>query len=130
MTLRQFLFIMFVATVLCWMSFGMVVVNIDPFQGSTVGFLFFYASLFAALVGTISLKSFFFYRVFSKQDLPMFRLVKKSFRNGVFFALVLIGLLFLQMQQYLTIWNFTLCLIVVALIISFAVSAKPSLRSP
>lgn len=115
---------MIVATILCWVSFGMVVVNIDPFQGSAIGFTFFYVSLFFALLGSITLLSFSGYRLFSREGLPMFRYVKKSFRNGLFFSLVFTALAYLQIHAMLNLWNFTLVLVVVALLISFSVSTK------
>ncbi len=115
---------MLFATVLCWVSWGMVIINIDPFQGSIIGFSFFYVSLFFALLGSITLLSFLGYRVFSRAGLPMFRYVKKSFRNGMFFSAILLIAIYLQMHALLNLWNFTLFLLVVALIISFSVSTK------
>lgn len=115
---------MFFATILCWVSWGMVVMNIDPFQGSLIGFSFFYISFFFALLGTITLVSFMGYRLLSRAGLPMFRYVKKSFRNGLFFSVIGTAVMYLQIQSLLNLWNFTLFLLVVALIISFSVSTK------
>lgn len=126
MSLRQYLSVMFFATVLCWVSFGMVVVNIDPFQGSIIGFSFYYISFFFAMLGTTTLGSFMAYRLFSRSGLPMFRYVKKSFRNGMFFSVIALALMYLQIHALLNLWNFTLFLLVVALIISFSVSTKQS----
>ena len=70
MSLRQYLFVMAFATILCWVSFGMVTANIDPYQGSAIGFGFFYISLFFALIGTITIASFVGYRMFSRSGLP------------------------------------------------------------
>lgn len=124
MTLRQYLFIMIFATLLCFVSLSMVLTNIDPFQGSTVGFLFFYVSVFFALLGTLTIVSFICYRLFSREGLPMFRYVKKSFHTGMFFAALSVGLLYLQMQSMLNLWNFTLFVLVIALFASFSLSAK------
>ncbi len=124
MSLRQYLFVMAFATILCWVSFGMVTANIDPYQGSAIGFGFFYISLFFALIGTITIASFVGYRMFSRTGLPMFRYVKKSFRNGMFFSVIALAIMYLQIHALLNLWNFTLFLLVVALIISFSVSTK------
>lgn len=124
MSLRQYLFVMIFATILCWISFGMVTANIDPFQGDAIGFGFFYTSLFFALLGTITVASFVGYRLFSRAGLPMFRYVKKSFRNGMFFSVIALATMYLQIHALLNLWNFTLFLLVVALIISFSVSTK------
>lgn len=126
MNLRQYLFVMFFATVLCWISWSMVIVNIDPKQGSFIGLAFFYVSIFFALIGTLSIASFAGYRLFSRSGLPTFRYVKKSFRNGLFFSSILTGLLYMQIQHMLNLWNFTLFLLAVALLVSFSVSAKQS----
>ena len=126
MSLRQYLFVMAFATILCWVSFGMVTANIDPYQGSAIGFGFFYISLFFALIGTITIASFVGYRMFSRSGLPMFRYVKKSFSNGMFFSVIALAIMYLQIHALLNLWNFTLFLLVVALIISFSVSTKQS----
>ncbi len=129
MTLRQYLTVMAVATIMCWISWIVVILNIDPFTSAALGFIFFYTSLFLSLIGTISLMSFFLYSRFSSQQLPMFRYVKKSFSNALFFSVVTISLLYLQAAGLLHFWNFTVFLLVVALVISFSISTKHSPQS-
>jgi hypothetical protein len=124
MTLKQYLVVMILATIMCWISWGMVIVNIDPFTTGSLGFIFFYISLFLSLLGTISIGSFFMYNHFSKRHLPMFKYVKKSFHNAVVFSGITTGLLFLQANDLLHFWNFTIFLLVVALIVSFNMSTN------
>ena len=122
MTLRQYLFTMVFASILCWIAWGFVIVNIDPFKANLASFVFFYTTLFFALIGTISLIMFEFYRVFSRIPLPMFKYVQKSFKNALFISIIVITLLLLKGENLLNIWNFTIFLLVVALSGSFVFS--------
>jgi len=105
MTLRQYFTIMFLATFFCWLAWWMVLINVDPFQKDTVGFVFFYLSLGLATIGTISLGDFLVRRLFSRGGQPLYRLVKSSFRDALLVALAIIFLLFLQGSQLLRWWN-------------------------
>lgn len=105
MTLKQYLVIMFLATIFCWVAWWFVITNVDPFQADVLGFIFFYSSLFCSLVGTVSILSFLSRKIFSRSNEPMFRFVKKSFRDALFLATFLIILLYFQTQNYLHWWN-------------------------
>lgn len=105
MYLRQYLSIMFIATALCWVAVGVVLYNIDPFQGSTLGFIFFYTSVLLALIGTLSIVFFFLYYVFARKQQPLYTFVHHSFRQGTTGALLLTLLLFLQGLQLLRLWS-------------------------
>lgn len=118
MSLRQYITIMTIATILCWVSFGFVIVNIDPFDASYLSFSFFYSSLFFSLLGTLSLIIFGFYSVFSKKDEPLYKIVQNSFKDGVVLSIVLTTLLFLQGKDLLNIWN---TLIFVGVLLSLSV---------
>ncbi len=105
MNLREYLSIMLLATLLCWVSWSIVLFNIDPFQTGNMGFLFFYGTLFFALSGTISLIEVLIQYRFGDNTIPLYQYVKKSFRDGIFGALLLICLLYLQGERLLTLWN-------------------------
>lgn len=105
MSLRQYITIMLIATILCWVSWIFVIINIDPFEATSLSFFFFYTSLFFALVGTISLVSFSAYSLLSRVHLPMFRYVQKSFRDSLFISAFLTVLLYLQGAGLLNLWN-------------------------
>lgn len=104
MTLRQYITTMAVATLLCWSAWVFVIVNVNPFEAGFASFLFFYASLFLALIGTVSVISFFIYRFIDKDKLPLFRYVQMSFRQSLVVSSVLTGLLYLQAHQWLSVW--------------------------
>jgi len=105
MTLKQYLTVMILASIFCWVSWWFVISNVDPFQADAVGFAFFYVSLFFSLLGTLSIFVFIFRKIFIKDDLPMFRHVKRSFRDSLFISIFLTILLYLQEKSFLHWWN-------------------------
>lgn len=100
MSLRQYLIIMLMSTVLCWVAWVMVIVNIDPFLDTGVGLAFFYASLFFSLLGTFSVFSFWA-RYLSQKSRPIFHLVRASFRDSFIISAVALVSLFLISRGYL-----------------------------
>ena len=127
MNLRQYIITMMFATFLCWVAWGFVIVNVDPFAASVLSFVFFYVSFLLALIGTVSLVIFFVYRLFGSHEIPLFRYVQISFRQAFLLSLSLMGLLYLQGRGLLNIWNALILITMFVLIISFTLSVK---RSP
>lgn len=105
MTLKQYLTVMILASIFCWVSWWFVITNVDPFQADFVGFVFFYVSLFFSLLGTISILAFLVRKITGKDSQPIFRYVKKSFQDSLFLSLFLITLLYLQEKSFLHWWN-------------------------
>lgn len=105
MTLKQYLIIMTMATIMCWVAWFFVLLNVDPWQANNSSFFFFYLTTFFALLGTFSLLMFVSYKVLSRSHAPMFRYVQKSFRDGFFGATFVIIILLLQSRGFLNIWN-------------------------
>lgn len=127
MTLKQYLIIMILGTIMCWASWWLVILNIDPESAGTVGFSFFYGSLFLALLGTGSVLFFSIHRIFvRKQLIPMHHTVQKSFLEGLLMALLLIGLLYLQGEKFLQWWNAGVLGAVVVFLILFKLTSKKS----
>jgi len=124
MNLRQYLTIMVFATLLGWVAWFFVIINVNPFQDSTLGFFFFYISLFFSLIGTGSLIAFLLTQIFPRPEVPMYRLVQKSFRIGLFLSSILIILLFLQGKGILTKWNSILLLFIGVTTTCFFLSTK------
>lgn len=127
MSLRQYISIMLFSTILCWTSFGFVVINIDPFEAGFLSFSFFYVSVFFALVGTLSIIFFGFYSMFSRKDEPLFKSVQGSFRDGILVSIVLTIMLYMQGMQMLNMWNaVALIAALVSLLIFLFFSKKAS----
>jgi len=51
MTLKKYLNLMTILTVICWVIWVLVLVLINPQQSDLIGFVLFYFSLFLALFG-------------------------------------------------------------------------------
>ena len=116
MTLRQYLVLMSVGALICWLAWFFVLGSLDPSQAGFFGFLFFYASLFLALSGTFSVIGFLIKKIILKNDQIVFHHVKNTFRQGVLLAMVIIlGLILLQVKL-LTWWDAILLVMLFAAI--------------
>lgn len=125
MTLRKYLFVMFVLTAVCWGIFFFVAGIIDPATTNWLGFLLFYVSLFTALSGLITLIGFLIRSVALKKELA-FNLVKVAFRQSFLFSLFFIFALFLK-AHYLFNWvNLFLLILVFSILELFLISYKKS----
>ncbi|MBI4215766.1 MAG: hypothetical protein HY602_03515 [Parcubacteria group bacterium] len=108
MTLRAYILVMLLATLLSWGAFGYILVKIDPTDTNFVGFLFFYLILFLALTGTVALASLYPRLKRHSANLQVFHLVEISYRQGIWLALLFIAGLFLQSKRLLNGWNLML----------------------
>lgn len=124
MNLKQYLITMILGSILCWVSWFFVLFNVDPFQSSNLGFIFFYISLFFSLIGTISLLIFFLYHQFGSKDIPMFKHVQLSFRQSTLFSFFVVLFLYFQGKHLLNFWNSMIFLTFFILILSFNISIK------
>ena len=69
MTLKNYLVVMLTLSAICWGIFFFIATLVDPLTTNWLGFLLFYASLFAALSGSIALLGFFVRFIVRKKDL-------------------------------------------------------------
>lgn len=104
MSLRHYLVLMTIGTGLSWCAWLLVLFKIDPFLSGPFGLVSFFLSLFLALVGTLSLFGFLFRKAFSR-DHVAFRHVGASFRQALFFSLVVVGALLLRGVDLFTWWS-------------------------
>lgn len=103
---------MSVATLLCSVAWLFVLFSIDPTESNPAGFLFFYMSLWLAIVGSFSVLGFLVRRAIINDDEVVFRHVKQTFRQSIIIAsLTILTLLFLA-HSLLTWWNVILLVIV------------------
>jgi len=116
MTLRQYLFLMSLGTILCFVAWLFVIFNIDPNQADNLSFIFFYTSLFLFLLGVISIINLLIKTKILKSEEVVFRHVKRTFRQGVIVAALVVFLLLLQQYRYLTWWNLIIFILLVILI--------------
>ncbi len=116
MTLRQYLIFMSVGTALCWAAWTFVLFSFNPSEAGYVPFVFFYGSLFLAVVGTFSVIGFMVRSLIVRDETVVFRHVRKTFRQSIFLAFGIVAGLMLSAKQWLTWWN---ALILIFLIVGF-----------
>ena len=121
MTLRQYLILMTISAIFCWVIWVSVLYLIDPTQAGFLGFTFFYLSLFLSVVGTMSVMGLILRMKFGKEEL-VFRTVTVSFRQATLLGLLVIGGLILKSQRILTWWNILFLVLALTVIEFFFIS--------
>jgi len=124
MTLSRYLFLMTIATAICWIAWWTVIQAVNPFETDLVGYFLFYSSFTLGLAGTFALIGFFIRTLLLKQEL-VFQKVAISFRQGIFFAILIDGFLILQSQRLLTWYNIAFLIIGLTIAEFFVISRKP-----
>lgn len=124
MTLRQYLVLMCIGTALAWAAVALIVSSVDPFETQSVVFGAFYASLFLALTGTLSLIGFTARVALLKEKLVVSVQVAVSFRQAVLLALLIVVSLFLKSRSLLTWWNALMIVAALTVLEFFFISAK------
>lgn len=119
MSLRQYIVLMLLGTMLCWGAWVLVLIYFDPDSAGWLGFGFFYGSLYLALIGTFSLAGTGLRLIFAKPG-AVFRQVSIAFRQAFFFSFLVIAALFLMSKDLFTWWNMFL-LVGALTLIEFAI---------
>ena len=125
MTLKNYLWVMFVLTAICWGIFFFVAKLIDPTATNWLGFALFYLALFASLSGSIALVGFIIRFIALKKELA-FNLVKIAFRQSFLFSLFIIILLILKSAKMFNWLNLILLVMIFAILELFLISYKKS----
>jgi len=113
MTLKKYLFLMAMATLMCWGALVLVLVFVNPYTAGIVGLVFFYLALFLGLLGIFSIIGFVFRFLFKRNEFA-YNQVKTAFRQGMMFALLLTVMFILQGARLLVWWNIILFIILLA----------------
>ncbi len=103
MTLKKYLNLMVILTVICWLAWVFVLFFINPEETGLIGFVLFHFSLFLAILGTASILGFIIRARFNQG--PVFKQVEVSFRQGIWLGLLIVGLLLLRGSGLLRWWN-------------------------
>jgi len=103
MTLKKYLNLMTILTVICWVAWVLTLILINPQQSDLIGFVLFYFSLFLALLGTVSILGFLI-RVWLKKK-PIFKQVEVAFRQGIWLGLLVSVIFMLKGLDLLRWWN-------------------------
>ncbi len=129
MTLRSYIILMLIATIACYLALAAVILFFDPLSGGLLALIFFYLSLFLALLGTFAIIGLIF-RILFTSDKLIFKKVTTSFRQGIWFSLLIIVCLYLNGINLL-VWKYVALLILaLALLELFCISykSKPNLK--
>lgn len=108
MTLKQYLFLMSLGSILCWSAWILVVNSVNPDSAGWWGITFFYLSLSLAITGTFSVAGFLLRRALIKNDELVFRHVRRTFRQSITLSLLTIMILIFQAAGWLKWWNLSL----------------------
>ena len=104
MTLKSYLWLMRVGTLVALGAWVSAVIYIDPQRAGILGQILFYLSLFLALAGIFILFFSYLRRKF-RRDEEIAKHLGVNFRQGVLLALLVIFLLILQSFRVLTWWD-------------------------
>lgn len=113
MSLKKYLFLMTVATILSWGGWALSLVFMNPVDGGWIALLFFYSSIFLGFLGIFSILGFIL-RFLIKRNEFAYNQVKRAFRQGFMFALLMVITLALQGFGLLVWWNLVLLIILLA----------------
>lgn len=124
MSLTRYLLLMIFATAICWGAWYTVISIVNPQETDTIGLALFYGSLLFALTGTFAIIGFFIRLIVLRQEL-LFQKVSISFRQGLFFSLLVIGFLIFQHWRLLTWYNISFLIMGLTIAEFFVISRKP-----
>lgn len=123
MTLKAYLISMISATLVCWLSWILILFVFTPDAGNVLGLVLFYISLFLALTGTGAVLGFVVRFVALKKQLA-FRLVRDAFRQSFLFATLIIASLFLLSRNLFGWMNLGLLIASLSMLEYFMISYK------
>ncbi len=110
-------------TLLSWGAWYFVISTITPSEGGMIGLALFYGTLTLSTAGTCALAGLGIRMVFLKQELILEKIII-SFRQGIFLALLIDGILLLQALRVLTWYNMVLLVVGITVVEFFVISIK------
>jgi hypothetical protein len=121
MTLRSYLTIMIIMTMVCWSCWLYIMWTVNPEITNRLGFVLFYLSLFMSLAGSAALIGFLIRFVGLKQTLA-FRSAKEAFRQSFLFSALVIASLILLSHGLFTWLNVALLVVGLSVLEFFLIS--------
>jgi len=123
MSIRLYIAIMLVATLLSWAAWLLILFLVSPAEAGSLGFSFFYVSLFLGLLGTLALIGLLVRHMHTRKKFIVEK-VLVSFRQAMWLSGLIVVALFLQSQSILTWWNALLLVLIVSFLEFFFMSAR------
>jgi hypothetical protein len=115
MVFSFYVFGIFLAAVLGWASWIVVINNLSPFISGSLALTLFYSSLFVALTGTFSILNYYLRISVSKSGEHAHHLNASLRQGSLLSIMILVGLAF-QRLRVLTWWDALLLLVIILLI--------------
>jgi hypothetical protein len=123
MSLRAYLTVMSLATVLALSTLALIIFRVDPDASGAFGHSLFYVSLFFSVVGAFSLLGLLV-RIAVRADEIVSRLAFASFRQSLIVAALAVLALVLYKNQMLVWWNAIILAAAATLVEFFIISLK------
>lgn len=123
MSLKQYLILMIIGAATSWSAFILVLFLVNPETTNPGGFVFFYLSLFFALTISFALTGYFVRAVFKKVSSVSWQ-VNIAFRQGIFFAIVVCGALFMLANKLFSWLNLLFLVLIMTLLEFFLINKK------
>ncbi len=121
MSLRSYLMVMTIATLIFWLALGLIVVNIDPTATTLSGIILFYILLLCAISGTGSIIGFIIRFYALKQELVS-QSVLIAFRQALLASVLVTSVLFLFSQKLFSWLNVGLLILALSALEFFLLS--------
>ncbi len=121
MSLRPYLMVMTIATLIFWLALGLIVVNIDPTATTLSGIILFYILLLCAISGTGSIIGFIIRFYALKQELVS-QSVLIAFRQALLASVLVTSVLFLFSQKLFSWLNVGLLILALSALEFFLLS--------
>ena len=115
MTLKTYLLGMITSTVVCFISWVLVLFYIDPDTSGIMGKALFILMLFFFLTGFFTLVGFYIRKKLFHNN-HEFKMIGTLFRQGILFALIFIGMLILNKFNMLFWWSALLFILAICLL--------------
>jgi len=125
MSIKLYITIMLVATLLSWIAWLLILFLVSPTEAGSLGFTFFYVSLFLGLLGTLALVGLLVRHMRTRKKFIVEKVIV-SFRQALWLAGLIVVALFLQSQSILTWWNALLLVLIASFLEFFFISAHAS----
>jgi hypothetical protein len=123
MSLRAYLIVMSLATVLAVSTLALVVFRVDPETAGFFGHALLYIALFFSVVGLFSLFGLVI-RIIFRRDEIVSRLAAASFRQAIIIGCLAVFSLFLYKKEMLVWWNGIMLAAAATLVEFFFISIK------
>lgn len=124
MSLKQYLILISVGSVITWITWVIVLFSVNPFESGALGFTLFYITLSVACIGTLALMGFGVRMAIYRHEGIVLRQVTTAFRQSIFLTMILIGSLILQSHALLAWWNILIFIAGVTILEFFFLSSR------